>query len=83
MLTQTLRNAWRLLDPRSLRAVPFRCPACGPSLLLRLSADEMGVRCEDVQHLTFASASFDLCISTEMFEHVPTTSAASRRSSGY
>lgn len=118
---------------------PFRCPACGPSLLVRLGNDEMlvrclrcrgtpvhlsliaavkahvpelagrhtyelsttgatlawlrngcgrvttseylhgvepgsmhrGVRCEDVQHLTFADGSFDLCTSTEVFEHVP------------
>jgi SAM-dependent methyltransferase len=30
-----------------------------------------GVRCEDVQQLTFADASFDLVTSTEVFEHVP------------
>lgn len=29
-----------------------------------------GVRCEDVQRLTFAAAAFDLCTSTEVFEHV-------------
>jgi SAM-dependent methyltransferase len=29
------------------------------------------VRCEDVQRLTFADASFDLVTSTEVFEHVP------------
>lgn len=29
-----------------------------------------GVRCEDVQRLTFADAVFDLCTSTEVFEHV-------------
>ena len=29
-----------------------------------------GVRCEDVQRLTFADESFDLCTSTEVFEHV-------------
>ena len=29
-----------------------------------------GVRCEDVQRLTFADGSFDLCTSTEVFEHV-------------
>lgn len=29
-----------------------------------------GIRCEDVQRLTFADASFDLCTSTEVFEHV-------------
>jgi SAM-dependent methyltransferase len=30
-----------------------------------------GVLCQDVQALTFADASFDLCTSTEVFEHVP------------
>ncbi len=29
-----------------------------------------GVRCEDVQRLTFADGAFDLCTSTEVFEHV-------------
>ena len=30
---------------RDLRLRPFRCPGCGPSLLLRLGWDEMQVRC--------------------------------------
>ncbi len=30
-----------------------------------------GVKCQDVQRLTYASASFDVCTSTEVFEHVP------------
>jgi SAM-dependent methyltransferase len=30
-----------------------------------------GVQCQDVQQLTYADASFDLCTSTEVFEHVP------------
>jgi SAM-dependent methyltransferase len=29
-----------------------------------------GTRVEDVQHLSFAAKSFDLCTSTEVFEHV-------------
>lgn len=29
-----------------------------------------GVLCQDVQHLTFPDATFDLCTSTEVFEHV-------------
>jgi SAM-dependent methyltransferase len=29
-----------------------------------------GTVCQDVQHLTFADESFDLCTSTEVFEHV-------------
>ncbi len=35
-----------------------------------------GVRCEDVQALTFADASFDLVTSTEVFEHVDDDAAA-------
>ena len=129
-----------------LRLAPFRCPACGPSLLLTLGDDEMlvrclrcrgtpvhlslvaavathvpdldrrrayelsttgaalawlrrrcrdvatseylagvepgslrdGVRCEDVQRLSFADGSFDLCTSTEVFEHVPDDRAGFR-----
>jgi SAM-dependent methyltransferase len=30
-----------------------------------------GVQCQDVQQLTFATGSFDVCTSTEVFEHVP------------
>ena len=30
-----------------------------------------GIRCEDVQHLTYADASFDLVTHTEVLEHVP------------
>ena len=130
----------------ALRLAPFRCPGCGPSLLLTLGEDEMqvrclrcrgtpvhlslvaaiathvpdlprrrgyelsttgaalawlrrhcrdvatseyldgvapgslrdGVRCEDVQRLSFADGSFDLCSSTEVFEHVPDDRAGLR-----
>lgn len=30
-----------------------------------------GVQCQDVQNLTYANESFDICSSTEVFEHVP------------
>lgn len=30
-----------------------------------------GIQCQDVQRLTFGDESFDLCTSTEVFEHVP------------
>jgi SAM-dependent methyltransferase len=30
-----------------------------------------GIQCQDVQHLTHADDSFDVCTSTEVFEHVP------------
>ena len=33
------------------------------------------VQCQDVQHLTYANNSFDLCTSTEVFEHVPNDNA--------
>jgi len=134
------------LRPGPLRLRPFRCPACGPSLLLRIGGDEMqvrclrcrgtpvhlslvaavadrvgdlsrlhayelsttgaalaylrrhchatttseylegvapgsirgNVRCEDVQQLSFADATFDLCTSTEVFEHVPDDRAGFR-----
>jgi SAM-dependent methyltransferase len=129
-----------------LRLRTFRCPGCGPSLLLRFGDDETqvrclrcrgtpvhlsliaalaacvgkldsfqtyelstrgallnylrrhcrsvatseyldgvapgemrdGIRCEDVQRLSFADASFDLCTSTEVFEHVPNDRAGLR-----
>ncbi len=132
----SLAHSLRMGD---FRVRPFSCPACGPSLLLRLGPDEMLVRClrckgtpvhlsliaairthvpelarldayelsthgavhaflkahcttlvsseflpdappgetpegirnEDVQCLTFGQSSFDLCTSTEVFEHVP------------
>jgi SAM-dependent methyltransferase len=133
-----VRRAWSMLHPASMAARPVRCPMCGPSLLLRLAPDAIGVRClrcggsavtlslvsvllvvrpdlralsayelstrgplveflrrrvdrvvtseylddvppgcardgvlcQDVQQLTFPDASFDLCTSTEVFEHV-------------
>lgn len=30
-----------------------------------------GVQCQDVQNLTYPSESFDVCTSTEVFEHIP------------
>jgi SAM-dependent methyltransferase len=134
-----LANTLAMLEWRSLRAAPARCPLCGPSVVVRLSASPIGARClrcaasgitmalvsvlgeevgglaglhvyelssrgplvewlrrhagrltcsewfdgaspgqmvdgvqcQDVQHLTFAAGSFDVCTSTEVFEHVP------------
>ena len=37
-----------------------------------------GIRCQDVQALTHADASFDLCTSTEVFEHVEDDAAGFR-----
>ncbi|HTA66607.1 MAG TPA: methyltransferase domain-containing protein [Xanthomonadaceae bacterium] len=39
-----------------------------------------GVRCEDVQRLSFADGQFDLCTSTEVFEHVRDDIAGFRES---
>lgn len=33
--------------------------------------EKQGVRCEDIQQLTWPDESFDVCTSTEVFEHVP------------
>jgi SAM-dependent methyltransferase len=134
-----VRAAASLVQPRQLALRGFRCPICGPSVLLRLSSETIGVRClrcaasaatlslarvlkdlrpgfmseaiyelssrgpwlaflrrevprltcseyfedvepgawrngvqcQDVQRLTYPDASFDLCTSTEVFEHVP------------
>ena len=133
-----VRHALSILRPGALAMRLFRCPICGPSLLLRLSPEPIGVRCsrcaasaitlslvsvltsarpgfaaeavyelsargplfeflrrrvarltvseyfedlppgakrngvrcEDVQRLTFADGCFDVCTSTEVFEHV-------------
>jgi SAM-dependent methyltransferase len=34
-------------------------------------AERDGIPCQDVQRLTYPDRSFDLCTSTEVFEHVP------------
>lgn len=138
-ILRRLETAASLVEWKALRARPGYCPLCGPSLILRISASAIGVRClrcaasaitmslvsvlknevgsfgdrhvyelssrgplvawlrrhagrvtcseyfdgvpagavmdgvqcQDVQNLTYASASFDLCTSTEVFEHVP------------
>lgn len=35
-----------------------------------LGAEKVGISCQNVEQLTFHDASFDLCTSTEVFEHV-------------
>lgn len=141
MLSETahrVRSAVSLLRPGALAARPFACPICGPSLLVRLSRQPIGVRCvrcagsaitlalvavlksvrpgfrgeavyelsargplydflrrevprltaseyfedtppgasrggvlcQDIRRLTFPDGSFDVCTSTEVFEHV-------------
>ncbi|MGH8745427.1 MAG: hypothetical protein ACREUK_02930, partial [Burkholderiales bacterium] len=40
-----LRTALAILKPSALALRPFRCPLCGPGLLVRLSHDRIGVRC--------------------------------------
>ena len=141
-----LHTLFALLQPRALRLSLRACPVCGPSIVLRLGAGEVavrclrcmatpvhlaliatvkaslphlqrqsayelssagpvlaylrgqfdtvacseyfkdvpsgamvnGIRCEDVQKLSFQDASFDLCTSTEVFEHVPDDMAGFR-----
>jgi SAM-dependent methyltransferase len=136
---QRMRTAAAFVEPSRLAVRPFRCPICGPSLLVRFSSLPLGVRCvrcagsaatlalvcaltalrprlaaarvyemssrgplvsflrreaaeltcseyfdgvapgawrdgvqcQDVQRLTYPDASFDVCTSTEVFEHVP------------
>lgn len=58
-----------------------RCASLAVSELLDgvASGDSRdGVQCQDVQRLTFADASFDLCTSTEVFEHVEDDGAGFR-----
>jgi len=137
-ITHRVRTALSMLQPRALATRLFRCPICGPSLLLRLAAEPIAVRCarcaasaihlslvavlksvrpgfgaeavyelsargplfeflkrtvanltasehfddvppggrrdgvlcQDVRRLTFTDGSFDVCTSTEVFEHV-------------
>ena len=132
-------NAFAMMEWRRLRARVAACPLCGRSLIVRISASPIGVRClrcaasgitmalvsvlrdevpclaelhvyelsaqgplvewmrrhagrltcsewldgarpgeivggvqcQDVQRLTFAAGSFDVCTSTEVFEHGP------------
>jgi len=134
-----LRHALEIVNPSALAIRGFRCPICGPGVLVRLSRDPIGVRClrcgasaitlsiatvlcavrpafrservyelssrgplfeflrkqvtdityseyfddvapgdvrdgvpcQDVERLSFANESFDVCTSTEVFEHVP------------
>jgi SAM-dependent methyltransferase len=137
-LLHRTRAALALVEPRALTLRPFRCPGCGPSILVQLAPHTLGIRClrcgasaitlslmavlvearpgledeavyelsargplhaflkrrvqqltcseylddvptgarrgsvlcQDVQRLTFPDASFDICTSTEVFEHV-------------
>jgi SAM-dependent methyltransferase len=134
-----LRAALALIRPREIAVSVRRCPFCGPTIIVRLRNDEIGIRCvrcgasavhlsvgwalkqmsvdlrsvdvcelsargpvvnylsaharslatseyfsdvapgnvrdgircEDVQRLTYSDASFDLMTHTEVFEHVP------------
>lgn len=38
---------------------------------MAFGAFKNGIQCQDVQRLTYSDRSFDLCTSTEVFEHVP------------
>jgi hypothetical protein len=141
-----LRTAASLLRPGALALRPFDCPICGPSALLRLAPEPIGVRClrcagsaitlalvsvlksvrpgfrdaslyelsargplyeflrrevpnltaseyfdgaepgtrvngvlcQDIRRLTFSDGAFDVCTSTEVFEHVADDAAGFR-----
>ena len=145
-LGHRLRAARNLLSLRALRARPGHCPLCGLTVMLKLAASDIGVRCtrcgasaitmslgrvlraevpdlaarrvyelssrgplleflraragslacseffddiapggqkdgvrcENVERLTFPDGAFDLCTSTEVFEHVPDDRAGFR-----
>jgi SAM-dependent methyltransferase len=38
-------QAFAMLQPGALAAWPFRCPSCGPSVLVRIAPNAIGVRC--------------------------------------
>jgi SAM-dependent methyltransferase len=44
-IAHRLRRAAAIAEPGALALRPFRCPLCGPGLLLRLRRDAIGVRC--------------------------------------
>ena len=44
-MLQRFRKAARMLQPNAFRLGWWACPVCGNRLHLRLSTDEMGVRC--------------------------------------
>lgn len=60
-----LRHAWLQLRLRECAFRLSRCPLCGPSLLVRLSNSEMGVRClrcgGSAVHLSLARVLLELC----------------------
>ncbi len=58
-----------LFDYLRARAGPFTCSEFFDDVLP--GAFRGDIQCQDVQALTYGLASFDLCTSTEVFEHVP------------
>jgi SAM-dependent methyltransferase len=64
-LLHRLRYALAIVQPSQVRLGRFRCPICGPSALLRLSPDAIGVRClrckASAVTLSFVSALISIC----------------------
>ena len=59
-----------LIGPFCPRSAATRVRAVGPLDGVELGDEHDGVRCEDLERLTFASARFDLVITSDIFEHV-------------
>ena len=67
--TYEMSSRGPLFDYLRARAAKFTCSEFFDDV--QPGAYRNGVQCQDVQALTYEDASFDLCTSTEVFEHVP------------
>ncbi|MGE4539600.1 MAG: class I SAM-dependent methyltransferase [Desulfovibrio sp.] len=69
---------WRVFEAQAagplherLRCLPhYVCSEYVPELTRPGSCTQAGLRCEDLEHLSFPDASFDLVITQDIFEHV-------------
>ena len=69
-LVSRARVAIGMLDAREFALKAARCPFCGPSLFVRLNADESGVRC-----LRCAASAVHLALGSALREVLPDLSA--------
>lgn len=61
-----LRHGLAVLRIHQARAKPFRCPLCGPSILVRLDSGELAVRC-----LRCGATPIAMSIASALMEQVP------------